>query len=130
MKHIKPIFASILGALALLGGAVTMTTAFSAHTAQAQSYSPKSIVDNAIANGIVGETASGYLALTSGTASADILNAMNEINAGRKSVYTQLARQQNVQIEVVAALTGEKQIAKAAPGTKVMTKEGRWITVR
>jgi uncharacterized protein YdbL (DUF1318 family) len=70
------------------------------------------------------------LALVNGTASSDITNAMNEINAGRKSVYTRLARDQNVQIEIVAALTGEKQLAKAAAGSKVMNKQGMWVTVR
>lgn len=116
-------------ALALLGGGLT-TTLIAPQAAYAQQTGSKAIVDKAIQDGIVGETASGYLALTSGSADVKIMNAMNEINSGRKDVYTRLAREQNVQIEVVAALTGEKQLAKAEVGTKVLTKEGRWVTVK
>ena len=130
MKTMKTVLASLTGAVALLGGAYAVTSMSVGDTAIAQTSSAKARVDAAIAKGIVGETASGYLALVSGSASPEIVNAMNEINIGRKSVYTRLARQQNVQIEVVAALTGEKQLASAAPGTMVMTKAGKWIKVR
>ena len=130
MMKLKTALGTLVAATAILGGTLTAASITAGETIAAQTSSPKAIVDAAIAKGIVGETASGYLALVSGAATPEILNAMNEINAGRKSVYTRLARQQNVQIEVVAALTGEKQLAKAAPGTMIMTKQGTWIKVR
>ena len=121
MKHLKKIFAGV-SALAVLGGAVVLTTG-STTPAYAQS-SAKAVVDQAISAGKVGETISGYLAEVPGASlSAGERNAMNEINIGRKSVYTRLAREQNVSVEVVAALTGEKQIAKQRSG-KVMTETG------
>lgn len=130
MKTMKTALVSLAGAAALLGGAYTLTSLSFGETVTAQTSSAKALVDAAIAKGIVGETASGYLALVSGSASPETVNAMNEINIGRKSVYTRLARQQNVQIEIVATLTGEKQLAGAAPGSMVMTKAGKWIRVR
>jgi len=51
---------------------------------------------------------------------------MSEINIARKSVYSQLAQQQNVQVNVVAALTGEKQIKKAKSGEFVKDATGSW----
>ncbi|MGB0907362.1 MAG: YdbL family protein [Maricaulaceae bacterium] len=105
----------------------TFTASFiTAPTAEAQS-SSKTIVDQAIAQGLVGETASGYLQVVS-SASPQIMNAVQDVNIGRKSVYTRLARQQNVSVEVVAALTGEKQIAKSPRGSKVLTASGQWMT--
>lgn len=117
---------AMLGAL-MFGNIAIVAHGFLAPDAAAQS-SAKSIVDTAIANGIVGETASGYLALVSDSASQSVVNAMNEINIGRKSIYTRLAREQNVAVEIVAALTGEKQIAKASLGTKYMNNQGQWVT--
>lgn len=130
MMKLSSIILSAFTALAFMGAFTTTATLINGQNAQAQTRTAKMIVDAAITEGIVGETASGYLALVNGTASPEITNAMNEINIGRKTVYTRLARAQNVQVEIVAALTGEKQLAGAAPGTKVLTKAGRWITVR
>lgn len=124
----KTIFTA-LSAVALIAGGSLAVATFGGTDATAQAQSAKSIVEGAIRKGAIGETASGYLAETgSGSVSAAERAAMNEVNIGRKSVYTRLAREQNVQVDVVAAITGEKQIAKAAPGSKVMDSSGRWRT--
>lgn len=122
MKHMKTLFAGF-AAMAVIGGAAFVTTIV-VPDAIAQSSSAKSVVDQAIRDGKLGETVSGYLAEVPGASvGADVKAAMNEINIGRKSVYTRLAREQNVSVEVVAALTGEKQIAKQTTG-KVLTETG------
>ena len=126
----KTILLSSLAAFTVMGTGVFTANLVSGDMAYAQSASAKATVDDAIADGTVGETAAGYLALTGSSASASVTNAMNEVNIGRKTVYTRLAREQNVQIEVVAALTGEKQLAKAEAGTKIMNKQGKWVTVQ
>jgi hypothetical protein len=87
----------------------------------------KAEVDAAIAQCAVGETISGYLAVVAGKeVSADVRAAMEEINIRRRAVYAELARRQNVQIDVVARLTGEKQIGAAAPGACVFDDAGAW----
>ena len=122
MKYLKTTLAGF-AAFALLGGAAVLTTG-SATSAFAQASSAKAIVEQAKNSGKIGETVSGYLDVVPGASlSSAEKNAMNEINIGRKSVYTRLAREQNVSVEVVAALTGEKQIAKQRSG-KVMTETG------
>lgn len=124
---IKTLVLAAFGAGFIAVSGTYLTTRGFSPEAAAQS-SAKATVDSAIDRGLIGETAGGYLALVSGSASQDVVNAMNEINIGRKSLYTRLAREQNVAVEVVAALTGEKQIAKAAPGSKYMNSGGQWVT--
>ena len=117
-----------LSAVALLaGGVVTVTTLGASEPAYAQTQSAKSVVDAAKARGTIGETPAGYLAVVGGETAAE-RNAMNEINIGRKALYTRKARDENLQVEVVAAIFGEKQILKASPGQKVMGSNGAWQT--
>lgn len=124
MKLISKITMLALSAAVLGAGAVTFN-ATGINTAEAQAQSAKSIVDSAKSMGKIGETAAGYLEAVNGQSlDAATAAAMREVNIGRKSVYTQLARDQGVKPEVVAALTGEKQIAKASSGEYVMTKNG------
>lgn len=122
-------FFAAMGAFTLLAGTGIVVTMVNPPAAEAQIQSAKSIVDEALSKGVIGETVSGYLAPVEGVVvSQAIRNAMNEINIGRKSVYTRLARDKNSSIEVVAALTGEKQIAKAPAGHKVLDRSGLWRT--
>lgn len=117
------IFASVT-ALGVVG------VTYSAPSAIAQSSSAKSIVDDAKNKGLIGETPAGYLALVESDAPQSVVDAMNEINIGRKSVYTRRAREQKVSVDVLAALTGEKLVKAARPGQKVMSTSRRWVTVR
>lgn len=128
--NMKSAFMSAISVL-MIGGSIYATSVVTmGENAAAQNSSAKTIVDDAIAKGIVGETAAGYLALTSGSTSREVLNAMNEINAGRKQAYTELARDRATSIDIVAALRGEKQLANAERGSMIMTQQGQWIKVR
>lgn len=124
----KTIFVAI-SAVALLAGGTVAIASLGATSAAAQAQSAKSIVDEAINKGTIGETVAGYLAETgAGSLSSAERAAMNEINIGRKSIYTKKARAENLQVDVVAAVFGEKQIAKAKAGDKVMDSSGVWRT--
>ncbi len=116
----------VIGAMAALtfvaAGAATVSV-FNA--APAYAASAKSVVDQAIAAGRIGETIGGYLAAVGSINDAE-RNAMNEINIGRKSVYTSLAEQKGVSVDVIARLSGEKQLSKAAAGTMIMDESGSW----
>lgn len=119
----KLFVAGLLASALLASGALTLHT-YGGSIAQAQS-DAKSIVDAAKNRGEIGEQIDGYLGVVS-SASPAVRAAMDEINIGRKAVYTRLAREQNVRVEVVARLTGEKQIAKATTGQYVLGDDGRW----
>ena len=120
---------TVLGGFAALtlltGGAIVMNTA-GVNVARAQS-SAKATVDAAITRGEVGETIKGYLEVVEGASpSSAVVNAMNEINIARKSVYTRAASSSPQPAAVFAQLTGEKQIKKAATGTYVKDASGIW----
>ena len=119
----KLIIAGLATAGLLAGGTVVLQ--ITGNNVAVAQMDAKSIVDAAKARGEVGERIDGYLAVVTDT-STEVKAAVDEINIGRKQVYTRLAREQNVKIEVVARLTGEKQIAKAAPDDMVMGEDGVW----
>jgi len=124
----KTVFSAI-SALALLAGGSLAIAALGGTEATAQAQSAKSVIMRAKDKGTIGETIAGYLAETgSGALSAAERAAMNEINIGRKSIYTKKARAENLQVEVVAAVFGEKQLAKAKTGEKIMDSSGAWRT--
>ena len=112
-------------AFAVMASSFVVISSFSAQPAAAQAQSAKSIVDVAKSRGVIGETTSGYLAVIGNETAAE-RNAMNEINIGRKALYTRKARDENLQVDVVAAIFGEKQIAKTPSGQKFMTANGAW----
>lgn len=126
MKLTFKIIIAVFAGVVILGG-IALSPALSA-PAFAQTSSAKSIVDNAKSQRLVGERIDGYLGLVTGFVSPDIQSAVNEINIRRKSAYTKLARDQGVEIGVIARLTGEKLVAKALSGHKTMGADGVWQT--
>lgn len=128
MKFATKITSAVLG-LSLLMGAVAINHSF-APAAYAQTSSAKAVVDQAKTDGFIGERIDGYLAVVKAGVPSPVQNAMNEINIRRKSVYTRLARAQNVSVDVVARLSGEKLTAKAKAGEKIMLDNGAWTSAR
>ena len=84
-------------------------------------------IEAAISQGIVGERVDGYLGLVTGSADASIQRKVNETNTKRRAVYQRLARETGTTVEQVGIVTGEKQIAKTAPGAYYMDASGRWV---
>ncbi len=127
MKIVSKIIALTVAG-AILGAGAGALNIQGLNTAQAQSASAKATVDRAKSAGKIGETAAGYLdAVNNQSLDAATKAAMKEINIARKSLYTRLANDQNVKTEVVAALTGEKQVAKASAGEYVLMSSGSWV---
>lgn len=86
-------------------------------------------IERAIDAGQVGERIDGFLGFTSATnVDASLKRKVDEVNAKRRAHYAELAAETGVTLEQVARLTGEKQIAKASPGEKIMDASGRWVT--
>ena len=93
--------------------------------AMPMAYAGDQQIDKAKAAGIVGERIDGYLGIVSG-GDASIQRKVAEINARRRAVYADLARETGESQEAVARLTGEKQIQRAKPGEYYMDASGRW----
>ena len=74
------------------------------------------------AQGLVGETTSGYLAVVKPSVEADTL--VGSINAQRKAKYTEIAQRNGTSLQVVEALAGKKAIEKTSGGQYVNTGGG------
>lgn len=82
-------------------------------------------LNDARAQGRVGETLSGYLAPIQ--QDAETLALVNRINAARTENYQKLADSNNLQVDEVAKMAGQKLVARAQPGEYVKGINGKWL---
>lgn len=82
-------------------------------------------LNDARTQGRVGETPSGYIAPV--TQDADTLALVNRINAARAESYQKLADSNNLPVDEVAKMAGQKLVARAQPGEYVKGINGRWL---
>lgn len=82
-------------------------------------------LNDARAQGRVGETLSGYLAPIQ--QDAETLTLVNRINAARTESYQKLADSNNLPVDEVAKMAGQKLVARAQPGEYVKGINGKWL---
>lgn len=82
-------------------------------------------LDEARSRGLVGETLSGYVAAVVQDSEAQAL--VKKINAARLESYEQLARSNNLKVDDVARLAGQKLVERAQPGDYVRGINGQWL---
>lgn len=81
-------------------------------------------LDSAKAQGLVGETANGYLApVVSPT--PEVAQLVESINTRRKVKYQEIADANHITLAVVEQLAGKKAIQKTASGEYV-NESGKW----
>ncbi len=103
----KPTIASILLVLSLHVQAAALT------------------LNEARAQGRVGETLSGYIAPRQ--QDAETLALVSRINAARTESYQRLADSNNLPVDEVAKMAGQKLVTRARPGEYVRGINGRWL---
>ena len=81
-------------------------------------------LDDAKAAGLVGERADGYVGAVTGDAGVQEL--IDEINAGRKAKYAEIASKRAAPVDAVAAIAGKKLIERTPAGQYVMGSDGQW----
>ncbi|MGI9508232.1 MAG: YdbL family protein [Geminicoccaceae bacterium] len=81
-------------------------------------------LDDAKAQGLIGEKADGYVGAVTGDDS--IQGMIDEINAGRRAKYAEIASKRDAPIEAVAAIAGKKLIERTPAGQYVMSGDGQW----
>jgi uncharacterized protein YdbL (DUF1318 family) len=81
-------------------------------------------LDDAKAAGLVGEKIDGYVGAVTGDVSVQAL--IDEVNAGRKAKYAEIAGKRGAPVDAVAAIAGKKLIERAAGGQFVMGSDGQW----
>lgn len=86
------------------------------------------VIAQARAAGIVGEQADGYLGVVPGqTASADVRAHLDQINIGRRAVYTQRANERGVSVnEMAAAVACEIFSGRISVGEHYRDEGGTW----
>ncbi len=82
-------------------------------------------LNDARVQGRVGETLSGYLAPIQ--QDAETLALVNRINAARAENYQKLADSNNLPVDEVAKMAGQKLVARAQPGEYVKGINGKWL---
>ena len=84
----------------------------------------KSQLDEAKAEGLVGETPTGYLAVVrEGGQAGEIVEVINQ---ARREEYTRIAEKHDIAVSQVEAVAGKKAIEKTPPGQFVKV-DGRWV---
>ena len=101
--------------LAILAGAGWSSTGWAAD------------LQDAKAQGLLGEQPNGYLGLVKENAPADVKSLMNNINAKRKQEYQSIAQRNHTQLDVVEALAGKKAIERTPPGQYIRLPSGQWV---
>jgi len=100
-----------------------ITTWFAAIFAAATlmtAYAADPVIEQAKARGIIGEKFDGYLGIVDASkASADLQRRVDETNAGRLKVYTDISQKTGDSVQVVAAAMAEKNFARAESGEVV-----------
>ena len=86
---------------------------------------PASPLDDAKRAGQVGEQADGYVGVVPG-APASAGQLADRINAERSARYAEIAAKTGTSPTAVAALAGQKLIARASPGEWIRDAVGKW----
>lgn len=82
-------------------------------------------LESARAQGLVGETRSGYVAPIK-SPSAEVQKLVNDVNAKRRDHYRKIAARNGISIEEVGRLTAEKLINSLPGGVFYQTASGNW----
>ncbi|OQW30069.1 MAG: hypothetical protein A4E19_10970 [Nitrospira sp. SG-bin1] len=82
-------------------------------------------LDEAKAQGWVGEKASGYLGVVN-PSNAEARSLMDDVNKKRRQAYEEIAKRNGTSVQAVETLAGEKAIQNTKPGNFI-EGGGGWI---
>jgi uncharacterized protein YdbL (DUF1318 family) len=95
-------------------------------------YAADPVIEQAKAQGIVGELYTGYLGIVDPSkASADLKRRVDEVNAGRLQAYTEIASKNGQTVQIVGELAAQKQVERAESGELVKPSSAEpWTKVQ
>ena len=76
--------------------------------------------------GLVGEQRDGYVGLVAANAPADIVALVRDVNNQRRQRYQQIAQQNGIAVEQVAALAYERAVEATKAGHFIQNASGAW----
>lgn len=77
--------------------------------------------------GLVGEQRNGYVGLVMESAPAEVMALARDVNNQRRELYQQIARQNSLTVEQVAALAFEKAVEATPAGQYLQDASGAWV---
>lgn len=84
-------------------------------------------LDDAKAQGLVGERIDGYVGAVASNPSGEISSLVSSINAARKAEYAKIAAKNGQPVSVVEKLAAAKLIERLGAGQYYTDKGGNWI---
>ena len=78
-------------------------------------------------DGLVGEQRNGYVGLVVESAPAEVVALARDVNNQRRELYQQIAGQNGLTLEQVAALAYEKAVEATLPGQYLQDASGAWV---
>lgn len=84
-------------------------------------------LQEAKAEGLVGEQRDGYVGLVSGDAPADVRELINQINAERRQRYNQIAQENGITMAQVTTLAYERAVEATQSGHYIQLPNGQWV---
>ncbi|URI14616.1 DUF1318 domain-containing protein [Brevundimonas albigilva] len=99
-----------------------------AGAAVAQTAAQKSMIDQAKAQGVVGEQADGYLGFRSSSSDAALRAAVDATNSGRRAAYARSAADAGTSADVAGARMFESQLLpRIQSGQWYRNPQGQWV---
>jgi uncharacterized protein len=83
-------------------------------------------LDEAKAEGQVGERIDGYVGVVDANASGEVRALVDQVNAERQEKYAQIAAERGTSVQAVAQIAGQKLIERAPGGQYVLGANGQW----
>ncbi len=81
-------------------------------------------LDDAKAEGLVGEQMDGYVGIVGGN--GNVQGLVDDINAKRRAKYAEIAKKRSAPTEAVAQIAGKKLIERTPAGQYVRGSDGQW----
>ncbi len=84
-------------------------------------------LQEAKAEGLVGEQRDGYVGLVVNNAASDVVALVRDVNSQRRQRYQQIAQQNGISIEQVAAVAYERAVEATQSGHFIQNASGSWV---
>jgi uncharacterized protein len=83
-------------------------------------------LNDAKAQGLLGEQSNGYLGVVPGNANAQVSALIQKINAKRRAAYQSVANSNGTTLKSVEGVAGIKLLGRVQPGQWFMGSQGKW----
>jgi hypothetical protein len=83
-------------------------------------------LDQAKAQGLVGERVDGFVGVVGADAPAAVRALVDQINAERRARYDEIAKKNGTPLDAVAKIAGQKLVERVPAGQYVAGPDGQW----